>query len=453
MTRLVLALVLAFLVPQGAAFAQQAAPPWSVPGFTVETYRHSLPDEEQGAGLRFTDASGKVAAEFPGLGQTETWHFITADIRLPGVTAPIAAFTHYSGGAHCCSAVELFTLGDKPTRLAVSPRQEGDGATIVETHAGWIVPAQDSSFAYGMDRAFANSPFPPVFWRLTEAGFVPAPELQKAGADGVPALIGQCHRPGRDEDGHPTCGSYAARPMTDADLTAAITQVVARAEGDVAAILRDLPAQAIEGIAEGRAIVTFGALAVAKAPPEVARKLVQAFAARGHWPQIMGLNGVEAMLSPLSSDGQVIAAAIAGDRPLLPLGSYGGETLGFVDLACDAEGHVRLLDAFGAGLGELTMIGCPRLTVPEAQLAEEAWSAAMVATGQDGGRGIVAITDQGGIVVPLDDQAITIDRFIDEDDDGRAEAVKLNAGDRTTTCPLIDVVGTMACIDQFSIAE
>jgi hypothetical protein len=426
---------------------------WQVPGFTAEVYRHLLPDGEGAAGLRFRDPAGRIVARFPGKGDTEAWALITDAIHLPEVPEPIAAFMHYSGGIHCCSAVELFRLGPTPSAFAATPRQEGDGATVVATGSGWVAPSHDRSFAYGFDRSFAHSAFPPVYWRLTPAGFVTAPELQKAGEDGLPALFGQCRLAGRDGDGNPTCDSYAVQPMTDQALTAAIKAVVASAGGNVDLILRDLPAQAIEGIAEGRGALIFAALDKAGAPPLVARKLVQSYAARPYWPEILALNGIETMLTPLAADGHAVGAAIAGDRALRPLGLYGGPTLGFVDLACNGDGHLRLLDAFGGGLGELTMIGCPRLTVPQAMLTDGTWSGAAVATGENGGRGIVALTAQGGLVVPLDDDTIEVAGFTDEDKDGKAETVELTAGERRGSCPLTDVAAAMGCIDQFQTAE
>ncbi|RJF87728.1 hypothetical protein D3874_12420 [Oleomonas cavernae] len=315
------------------------------------------------------------------------------------------------------------------------------------------------SYAFGIHGDFDTAPHPLVYWRLTPSGFATAPELQKVGADGLPALFAQCRSTGRDEYGNPSCGEYVFQPRTDEALIASITREVSvQASADPDAIFRYPFADAIAGIAEGRAALVFDALAKAKAPPAVARRLVQTVAARRYWPEILALNGVEAMLTPLASDGHAVGAAIAGDRPLLPLGRYGGPTLGFVDLACNSDGHVRLLDAFGGGLGELTMIGCPRVEVPNSLLFNEAatgeaWPAAVVATGQDGGRGIVAITAQGGLVVPLDDDTIEVAGFTDEDKDGKAETVDLVSGDRRASCPLTDVAAAMGCIDQFPAAE
>ncbi|WP_147385642.1 hypothetical protein [Oleomonas cavernae] len=129
---LVLAILLAAWAP--VSFAQAWKAPWSVSGFTVDINRGSLPDGQEQAALRFTRPDGKVAAEFPGESRFDNWAFITDEIRLPGMTEPIAAFVRSSGGIHCCLTIETFRLGRRPPGSRPVRRREGKSQRLSKPH-------------------------------------------------------------------------------------------------------------------------------------------------------------------------------------------------------------------------------------------------------------------------------------------------------------------------------
>ncbi|MDD3444730.1 MAG: hypothetical protein PHS60_04935 [Zavarzinia sp.] len=457
--------VLAALGGASAAFADrgpEAVDRWTVPGFTVETYRRAKVSPRAPSGdealvdeslaLRFIAPDGTVVADFPGDGGIEAWTLIASDIRVDGIDAPLAAFFHYAGGAHCCSRVEVFRLGAAPDRLARTPLQEGDLATIVETDEGWIVPSHDMSFAYAFGHAYATSPFPPAYWRLTARGFVSAPEMQRLDARGMPALLAHCRiRPEAGED--PACGDFMPYGEDDATLRAGIAEAVATGEGRASRVLGALPAGAFERFAQGRAEQVLDLLEGAGAPPEVGRILVQAFAARPYWREIVALNGLDVLLRPLGADGPALAPA--GDALVQPLAAYGGRTLAIARVNCTAQGEARLdfVDPFGAELGAVALTACPVLSVPLYLDDEDGYPALVAARdGVDGDITALALaTPGGGFTVPVDLPGLAVDGATDADRDGRAEALSLSLdGGEAQSCPVIDAPAFISCMDGLS---
>ncbi|PWR24004.1 hypothetical protein [Zavarzinia compransoris] len=441
----------------GAALAEDGEG-WSVPGFKAEMYRHPLDpaadpadyENWDAAGLRFLGPDGKVVAAFTGQGDTESWELLRADIRIEGVAEPLAAFRHYWGGAHCCSRVEVFRLGGIPGLLAVSPRQEGDTVGIVETPAGWFVPSHDASFAYAFDRSFAGSPFPPVYWRLTAAGFVPAPEQQRVDAAGRPALLEACRRPGVYEEGVPSCDDVPFYLTGDAELAALLAEVAPGAGQEPLKWLARMPAAVFERFAEGEAAKALALLKAAGAPPEVGRILVQAFAARHHWRELVALNGFETLVAPLLEDGIVVPAA--GRGLVQPVSALRGPLAGFARIDCPADGEARveLLDRFGAGLGLATLDHCPVLASPLYLGGKAPVPALLAAYRGEAISALVVPTAAGGMVVPVDVPDLEVIGATDADGDGKAETIAVKRSGRAgepVTCPLSEAPALIACLD------
>jgi hypothetical protein len=85
-------------------------------------------------------------------------------------------YSHYSGGAHCCTTATVVTLGDLGRQLlqvelgnagGLEPVQLGDGGPLQ-------LVSESDVFAYFDDLSFVASPFLPIVFRYDGSGYVEA---------------------------------------------------------------------------------------------------------------------------------------------------------------------------------------------------------------------------------------------------------------------------------------
>jgi len=137
--------------------------------------------DTQSAGILKIFKSGTLAYEEEGNAYTLTGDgdFPKAGDDITGDQVPDLAISHFSGGAHCCYDLLIFSLGEQ---LILIQRIEGAHApvTFKDVNADAIpeLIVADSSFAY-WHASFASSPVPEVILSFKDGNYVPDPELMK----------------------------------------------------------------------------------------------------------------------------------------------------------------------------------------------------------------------------------------------------------------------------------
>lgn len=424
---------------------------WTLGGYHVETFQQGTDPLQDGVGLRFSRSGGSIAAEIRGDGAGEMWRVLKGPFLIEGHPDPLVAFWHFSGGTHCCSDLRIVSLGAQPSIFATTPEMDSPDPALIETPSGWIAPWQDIGFNYAFGRGFGDSP--PIYLRLTPTGFQPAPEMQVLGPDGLPALYALCRSKGKGDDGRPTCGGFGFTAADDVRLLSGIDDAVTSGAGDAAKVLLNIPSAAFDRVAEGRAALVLDRLAVAAAPPAVARTLVQAFALRPYWPEMLKLNGSEVLFAPFVSEMPALAG-LKGRDPR-PLSRFGGRLVGIATMDCatgDAS-MLRLFDRYGGELGSAAVEGCPRLFSP-LPLDDAHGGAALIVAGDEQAVSLVAaVTPGGGMVLPVDSPGVVV-RTAETDGEGRVLSITLGrdaagGGGESKVCRLTDVPSSLACIDGF----
>jgi len=97
--------------------------------------------------------------------------FLTvADVA--GTGSPDVILDLYSGGAHCCSIVQIYRFDAQRDAYTIVQRDFGDPGASLERLAGaYVFVSADDRFAYTF-AAFAFSGLPLAIWRLGSGGFV-----------------------------------------------------------------------------------------------------------------------------------------------------------------------------------------------------------------------------------------------------------------------------------------
>ena len=99
-------------------------------------------------------------------------HRFLAVSDIEGDGSPDVILDLYSGGAHCCSIVQVYRYDSQHGRYAIFQRDFGDpGARLERLHAAYEFVSADDHFAYEFT-SFAFSGLPLAIWRFGAGGFV-----------------------------------------------------------------------------------------------------------------------------------------------------------------------------------------------------------------------------------------------------------------------------------------
>lgn len=189
-------LLLPALLLAASAHAAEADRHWTLAGTEIALTARTPDTGNYEDRLTFS-RGGKAVLEFVdahvGLNALDTWRDAGAPPfgeNLTGGSAPQVVVQTFSGGAHCCFALSLVTLGETVSARAL-PFDGNYGARFEKGADGvWRLIGGENVFAYWR-ASFAGSPAPTVVYRLEgetlaldEAAMrKPAPPLAKLLAD------------------------------------------------------------------------------------------------------------------------------------------------------------------------------------------------------------------------------------------------------------------------------
>jgi hypothetical protein len=183
------AFILAALLTGGPVLATQ--PPFAglplvakekLGDVSVEIYRST---EDMVGAYRIMRSGHVVHSESPSQTGFYAFNGMTEDTPVAPRKAPLLndgrpafVISEWTGGAHCCLLLHIFTTEPKVDRVAIVQIGHTDAVRFVRRNRQWVLPIYDWTFAY-WKTDFADSPAPPVVLAWKDGAFKPALDLMK----------------------------------------------------------------------------------------------------------------------------------------------------------------------------------------------------------------------------------------------------------------------------------
>ena len=142
-------------------------------------------DKEMSRGFYFSDDHD----EQYGAGEKQSATLMRSTLDKTGDGTPDVALEYYTGGAHCCSEITFFELGDHVRQLETIDTANDRMTAIGKKPGGGLRFAfAEQAFAY-WNINFAQSPMPTVIWEFDKADkLVPRFDLMRKSAPALAVL-------------------------------------------------------------------------------------------------------------------------------------------------------------------------------------------------------------------------------------------------------------------------